>query len=64
MKKTKDLHYFEHNGYPKKHDVTETDEFVIIDGFKINYVTGFDYTKITDSAYEVTVTFIARTVED
>lgn len=64
MKKSKDTKYFEHHGFPKKHDVVETDEFVIIDGFKVNYVTKFKYKKITDHAYEVTVKFIAQSVED
>lgn len=64
MKKSKDANYFEHHGFPKKHDVVETDEFVIIDGFKVNYVTDFDYKKITDRAYEVTVKFIAQSVKD
>ena len=64
MKTSKDTNYFEHHSFPKKHDVVETDEFVIIDGFKVNYVTDFDYEKFADNFYEVTVKFIARSVKD
>ena len=60
MKKTKDTKYFEHHDFPKKHDVVETDEFVIIDGFKVNYVTKVKEKRLSDSLHEVTVKFIAK----
>lgn len=64
MKKTKDSHYLERHADIKKQDVVETDEFVIIDGHKVNFVTAFDYEKITDNSYEVTLKFIAKSVRD
>lgn len=64
MKKTKDIHYLERHVGIKKQDVVETDEFVIIDGFKVNFVTAFDYEKITDNNYEVSLKFIAKSVKN
>ena len=60
MKKSKDANYFEHHGFPKKHDVVETDEFVIIDDFKVNYVTKVKEKRLNDDLHEVTVKFFAK----